>query len=233
MTAPSAAEELAERHRRQTQAVARIARSVANETNGPLQFVESNLRFVQASIEAAPGGEDAKSALAQALRGLTRVAASLRAMQHFAEPANEGPRLIDLNAALRLSLLLSRHEIALAADLETDFGEVPPVACCASDLHEIFLCLLLEAASAVGQSGRRGQVRVTTRAEGGQAIVSICDSASRDPGAPHGEGLSLARALAIRHQGQLSLGPPEGSGTAWCVRLPLAERGSERRSDAA
>ncbi len=220
MASAQHAEQLKEQHRQTAEGVARIFRTVANETNGSLQFVESNLRFLQLELEkSGPLDGDAQGALAQALRGVQRMAESLRAVQHFAEPGDAAPRKTDVNAALRLALTLARNEISLSADLFTELGELPPVLGHASALHEVFLGLLLHAAHSAASSLERGQVHVSTRADGQQIVISIRGSGTGCASEADQQGLSLAKALVEEHAGQLTT-----EGATFCVRLSAISR---------
>src|SRR5207302_10157649 len=109
--------------------------------------------------------------------------------------------------------------VKLAADLEADLGEVGAVICDPADLHDLFLCLLLNAARACAAVEGRGTVRVQTRAQGGFAVISVCDSAGADGRAC----LQPAQALiAEKHGGGIAQASRPEGGTAVTVRLPLA-----------
>ncbi len=232
---------LQETHDHRVQAVARLSRAVAHEVNGPLQQAESNLRFLECALEGTT--DEVRAALQQTLEGLHRVAAGVHALQRFARNDDSDRGRCDVNAALRLALTLATAEIRLGGDLEAELGDLAPVHCDPVDLHEVFLCLLLNAARSVsrafGEQRRRGLVRVESRCEDGYAIVAITDtgvgiprelqprlfdpSATSEARRRSGEGLPLAHALVTeKHGGQLSFATEPGVGTTFTVRLPLA-----------
>ena len=62
------------------------------------------------------------------LDGVERVATIVRAMKEFAHPqAEKAPA--DLNRALKTTLTVARNEYKYVADVETEFGDLPPVVC--------------------------------------------------------------------------------------------------------
>ena len=58
----------------------------------------------------------------------------------------------DLNKALLSTLTVARNELKYVADVETDFGDLPLVVCNVSDLNQVFLNLLVNAAHAIDES---------------------------------------------------------------------------------
>ena len=281
-----ASEELQARHVQKLDAVGRISSAVAHEVNGPLQFVDNNLRYLQTamealarcldhasglardaaragkvpdeaalavleqnSAEAADLASDAPLALAQALQGVSRVASIVHALRSFAPPGERAWRKADLNSALSCALALARAELRHSAEVIVDLGELPSVTCDPADLHEVFLCLLLNAARATAEARHRrgetapGTVRIRTFRDGGDAVVTIGDSGSGIPAELHeslfdplatlgsrrgaGEGLALAHALVVgKHEGSLSFETEAGRGTTFTIRLPIGDQAS-------
>ncbi|MFP5226224.1 MAG: PAS domain S-box protein, partial [Acidobacteriota bacterium] len=181
-------------------------------------------------------------ALRQTQEGVERVVTIVRAMKEFAHPDSREQVRTDLNKALQNTLTVARNELKYVADVETDFGELPLVVCSVSDLNQVFLNLLVNAAHAiadvVGQSGRKGKIRVHTESDGRQILVTIADNGAGIPesirdrifdpffttkevGRGTGQGLAIARAVVDRHKGSLTFQSQVGSGTTFLLRLPV------------
>jgi PAS domain S-box-containing protein len=187
--------------------------------------------------------DEIPKALTQTLEGVTQVATIVRAMKDFAHPERKERVAADINKALLSTLTVARNELKYVADVETDFGELPLVYCNLSDLNQVFLNLLVNAAHAIGdvvkQTGKKGRIRVRTVAEGKTVLVAISDTGSGIPegirsrifdpffttkevGRGTGQGLAIARSVVVdRHDGSLTFESVLGEGTTFCVRLPV------------
>jgi two-component system NtrC family sensor kinase len=181
-------------------------------------------------------------ALSQTLDGVERVVTIVRAMKEFAHPENRGMIPADLNKALVNTLTVARNELKYVADVETEFGDLPLVICSLSDINQVFLNLLVNAAHAigdvVGDTGRKGTIRLQTGMEGSMVVISVADTGGGIPagirnrifdpffttkqvGRGTGQGLAIARSVVDRHKGTLTFESEVGKGTTFYIRLPI------------
>jgi signal transduction histidine kinase len=181
-------------------------------------------------------------ALSQTLDGVERVVMIVRAMKEFAHPENRGMIPADLNKALVNTLTVARNELKYVADVETEFGDLPLVICSLSDINQVFLNLLVNAAHAigdvVGDTGRKGTIRLQTGMEGSMVVISVADTGGGIPagirnrifdpffttkqvGRGTGQGLAIARSVVDRHKGTLTFESEVGKGTTFYIRLPI------------
>ena len=183
------------------------------------------------------------TSIASTLDGVGRVARIVKSMKAFAHPDRGERATADLNAALRDTLTVATNELKYVATVEMDFGKIPAVPCFVSDLNQVFLNLLVNAAHAigdvVGQTGQRGVIRVRTYLEGSVVVVAISDTGTGIPetvrgrifdpffttkevGKGTGQGLALARAVVVdQHGGSLTFETEMGKGTTFFVRIPF------------
>jgi signal transduction histidine kinase len=130
------------------------------------------------------------------------------------------------------------------ADIETQFGDLPPVVCHLGDLNQVFLNLLVNAAHTIEDvvkiTHTKGKIGVRTRTDGDWAEIAISDTGTGIPreiqdkifdpffttkgvGKGTGQGLALARAIVVeKHSGTLTFKTQLGAGTTFFIRLPLA-----------
>jgi signal transduction histidine kinase len=203
----------------------------------------AEVRRVEEESDCAYLLEEIPKALTQTLDGVTRVATIVRAMKDFAHPESKERAATDLNKALLSTLTVARNELKYVADVETDLGELPPVVCNISDLNQVFLNLLVNAANAIGEvvkgSGEKGKIRVRTVAEGKTVLITISDTGcgiaegirtkvfdpfftTKEVGRGTGQGLAIARSVVVeRHKGSLTFESEVGKGTTFYVRLPV------------
>ena len=203
----------------------------------------AEVRRVEEESDCAYLLEEIPKALTQTLDGVTRVATLVRAMKDFAHPESKEKAAADLNKALLSTLAVARNELKSVAHVETDLGDLPPVVCNVSDLNQVFLNLLVNAAHAIGDvvkgTGKKGKIRVRTATEGKTVLVTITDTGCGIPegirtkvfdpffttkgvGRGTGQGLAIARSVVVeRHKGTLTFESEVGKGTSFYVRLPV------------
>jgi len=210
--------------------------------------MKERLAIVQAAREKADWDymrTEMPRAMEQMMDGVERVATIVRAMKSFShvdQGTEKAPA--DINKALECTLVVARNELKYVADIETDFGELPPVPCHLGDVNQVFLNLLINAAHAIGDlvkdTQEKGQIFVRTTAEGDWAHIAISDTGTGIPetirnkifdpffttkqvGKGSGQGLALARATIVdKHRGKLYFDTEVGKGTTFHVWLPTS-----------
>jgi len=206
---------------------------LVQELDDILQKIEWN--YLRAEIPKA---------MEQALDGVNRVATIVRAMKEFSHVDRSSEKAsADLNKAIESTLIVARNEVKYVADVETEFGALPPVVCHLGDLNQVFLNLLVNAAHAIAEANagtdQRGRIVVHTCCEGDFVVVSIADTGTGIPeavrgkvfdpffttkevGKGTGQGLALARNIVVdKHGGTLTFETRMGKGTTFYVRLPV------------
>ncbi len=175
--------------------------------------------------------------------GISRITSIVRAMKEFAHADQREMSPADLNRALLSTLTIAKNEYKYVAETESDLDEIPLVVCHLGDLNQVFLNLIVNAAHAisevVGNSGARGRIKITTRAEPGWVRIEFADTGVGIPehlrdrifepffttkpvGMGTGQGLAIARAIVVdKHGGSLTFESTLGVGTTFTVRLPI------------
>jgi two-component system, NtrC family, sensor kinase len=188
---------------------------------------EIDLAFVQ---------ENLPRLFTRTLDGLQRVRDIVRNLRDFARLDEAEFKEADLNAALRSTAEILRHELKeRQVRLETDFGDVPPVLCHPGKVNQVFLNVLMNAVQACGPGGA---VTVRTRpVPGGGVEVEVADNGSgiKPEHLPHifepffttkpvgqgtGLGLSVSYGIVRDHGGTIAAESTLGRGTVFRIRLP-------------
>ncbi|MCP5103465.1 MAG: PAS domain S-box protein, partial [bacterium] len=113
----------------------------------------------------------------QIVSGVDRVSNIVKAMNDFSYTSNGVVEKSDLNELLKSTLVVAHNLIKKVADLFTDYAPgLPLIHCGMGELNQVFLNLLINAADAVAETGKRGEIRVTTRQRDNQLIVEISDN---------------------------------------------------------
>ena len=207
-----------------------------------LQAVAAELAEADTRADLDYFSEQVPKALDRAINGLERVATLVRSMKQFASGESQKMAPADLNEAIASTLVIAPSEYKYVAELETDYGELPPVSCVISEINQVVLNLVINAAHAVADvvagTGDRGRIKVSTRAENQGVVITISDTGSGVPAAIRdkifdpffttkevgrgtGQGLAMARSVIVeKHGGSISFETEEGRGTTFFIRLP-------------
>lgn len=174
--------------------------------------------------------------------GIARVRSIVQAMKRFSHASTTDAAPADINEAIETTLVVCRNEYKYVADIELELGDVPVVTCNIGELNQVFLNLVINAAQAIEEKtagiGPQGQIRISTRLDGAEAVIEIADDGPGIPpalqdriyepffttkqvGKGTGQGLALARATIERHRGSLECVSVLGEGTTFTIRLPL------------
>jgi signal transduction histidine kinase len=143
-------------------------------------------------------------------------------------------RDVDLREGLEATLALQGSRLA-GIRVVRDYADMPPIAAYPSELNQVWTNLIVNAVDAMNG---RGELRVSTRMEGGCAVVEIGDNGpgvpadvlpmlfqpfytTKDVGKGTGLGLHLSRDIvAHRHNGSIDVTSVSGD-TRFTVRLPM------------
>lgn len=178
----------------------------------------------------------------RALKGVRRVTKIIRAMREFAHPDSGEHTSVDINHAIETTLTVCRNVYKEVAEVETNFGELPPVMCQYGEVNQVFLNMIVNAVHAIEArrpSAVRGLIRIATRSEDRWVVISIADNGTGIPdsvksrifdpffttkevGKGTGQGLAIAQSVIVtRHKGRISVESEVGKGTTFEIRLPL------------
>src|SRR5208283_5320451 len=158
----------------------------------------------------------------------------------FAKPVEPKKIPVDLSKVLEQAIAMAEKGIAdKQIEMQTNFGNIPPIAVDAAMMADAFLNVIRNAVEAVEEHGK---VLVSLRYfdETHQAaVVEIKDNGSGidEADMPHifnpfftrknygtGLGLSLVKKIVDLHQGKIEIISEKDKGTKVCVILPSNER---------
>jgi signal transduction histidine kinase len=183
--------------------------------------------------------EDIVSLLEESSSGVNRVKQIVQDLKDFSHAGEQAWLWADLHRGLDSTLNVVNNEIKYVADVTRRYGDLPQVECLASQLNQVFMNLLVNAAHALAGGTERGSIVVTTGCLGADEVfVEIADDGcgisadnlSRifDPffttkpvGKGTGLGLSLSYGIVRRHGGRIEVTSEPGVGTVFRVCLPV------------
>lgn len=206
--------------------------------------VADKLRALRGQIELDFLKEDIPSLMAESKDGITRVRNIVQNLKDFSRvDTSQKWVLADLHHGLDSTLNIVNNEIKYKADVVKSYGELPDIECLPSELNQVFMNLLVNAAHAI--HAERGTITITTGTEGDRVWVEIQDNGEGiakenlgrifDPffttkpvGKGTGLGLSLSYGIVKKHFGSINVFSEKGVGTRFRVTLPVQHgRGDE------
>ncbi|MBX9756979.1 MAG: CBS domain-containing protein [Pseudomonadaceae bacterium] len=196
--------------------------------------------------QAAPEllAEDLQQLFADTGYGLGQIAELVVGLKDFARLDRAMSEQVDLNDCIRSALLIARNNIKDKAEVLQLLGELPAIVCAPSQINQVLLNLLNNAAQAIDGFGR---IQVKTWAEAEHVLISIEDSGRGMSAAvqkrifdpffttkPVGEGTGLGLSISFKiiqdHGGTIRVASVLGRGTRFVLRLPRRQADELKRS---
>ena len=246
--------------------VGQLVAGVAHELNNPIGFISSNvatltdfvrrLRSMLETYQDAPLPEPARerietrrgelqvdyalkyldSMLAGIREGADRTRKIVGDLRVFARTPDDVWQAIDPHEDLESSLTLLNHLLKDRITVVRDYGELGAVECVRSQIDQVFLNVLANAAQAISGPGT---ITIQTRSEGGSAVIRIADTGPGIPAGvigrvfdpffttkPVGEGtglgLSISYEIVAKHGGEIRAESPPDGGAVFTIRLPMS-----------
>ncbi|MET0089022.1 MAG: ATP-binding protein [Candidatus Thiodiazotropha sp.] len=186
--------------------------------------------------------EELPKAIEQSIAGAEHVAGIVQAMKEFAHPGSVNKEPTDMNRLVTNAVAVCKNEWKYVAELKLNLDEqLPPVTCMASEISQVMLNLIVNAAYAIESRGeeKKGCITIYTRQAADQVEISVSDTGTgipktvqpyvfnpffttKDVGHGSGQGLAIVRDMVVsKHQGEIFFETEVGKGTEFIVRLPL------------
>ncbi|MBN9417353.1 MAG: PAS domain-containing protein [Candidatus Eremiobacteraeota bacterium] len=238
---------------RNLESVGQLAAGVAHEINTPLQYINDNVRFLEDSFQELMDCENADleylrqevpPAFRQTALGLAHVTKIVSAMREFTHSGRGDRQPVDLNHLVETSLTICRSRLREVKEVKAELApDLPLLPAVQSELNQVILNLLINAADAIGDRQRKepdmsGQILISTRLENERIEILVRDNGcgidalqeqkvfepfftTKEVGKGTGQGLALCRNIVRGHQGEIRFSSQAGHGTTFLVRLPL------------
>jgi two-component system NtrC family sensor kinase len=185
--------------------------------------------------------EDVPALMNESKDGISRVKKIVQNLKDFSHAdTSDEPQWANLHTGIDSTLNIVWNEIKYKAEVNKAYGDIPDIQCLPSELNQVFMNMLVNAAHAIEE---RGVISIRTGQEGDQVWVEIADSGKGieeanikrifDPffttkpvGKGTGLGLSLSYSIVQKHHGRIDVSSEVGKGTVFRIWLPIAQEGN-------
>jgi len=197
----------------------------------------ASLSALRAEVELDFLKEDVPTLMAESREGISRVRKIVQDLKDFSHvDARQEWEWADLHRGIDSTLNIVNNEIKYKAEVVKQYGDLPEVQCLPTELNQVFMNLLVNAAHAVRKE--RGTITIRTGRTDGDAWVEVEDDGTGiskedlsrvfDPffttkpvGKGTGLGLSLSYGIVKKHHGRLEVESERGVGTRFRMTIPV------------
>ena len=181
--------------------------------------------------------EDMADLVRESRQGLERVKQIVQDLRDFSHIDSGDWQLADLHKGLDSTLNVIWNEVKFKAEVVKQYGELALVECLGSQLNQVFMNLIINAAHAID---KQGTIWLETGARDDWVFVRVRDNGAgiapqhltrlfepffttKPVGQGTGLGLSVSYSIVAKHHGRLEVESEEGQGAAFTVWLPLRQ----------
>ncbi|MBK9443058.1 MAG: bacteriohemerythrin [Comamonadaceae bacterium] len=203
--------------------------------SSPLAERQQHLAQARAVADLDYMKADVVNLLNESVDGLERVKKIVQDLKDFSRVDQAEWQDADLNAGLESTLNVIAHELKYRANVVKHFAPLPLLRCLPSQLNQVFMNLLLNAAQALEGPG---EINITTGFSEDTVWIEIRDNGKGIPTdlqkrifepffttKPVGKGTGLGLAIAFdivqkKHGGRIEVDSAPGQGSTFRINLP-------------
>ena len=196
---------------------------------------QSELSALRQKIDIGYLRADVCDLLSETMGGLHRVKRIVQDLKDFSHVSDTETQWANLEDGLNSTLNVVWNELKYKAEVVKDYGGLPEVECIPSQINQVFMNLLVNAAQAIQE---QGVITLRTRLDGDNVCIEIADNGSGIPpeiinrifdpffttkpvGTGTGLGLSITHGIIRKHHGRIEVDSSPGKGTRFRITLPI------------
>lgn len=182
--------------------------------------------------------EDIPILMRESKEGIIRVRKIVQDLKDFSHvDTNPDWQSVDLTQGIDSTLNVVNNEIKYKADVVKEYADLPPVQCLPSQINQVVMNLVVNAAHAMS-GPERGKITLRTGVALDKVWLEVADTGSGIPkdvlprifdpfyttkpvGKGTGLGLSLSYGIVQKHHGTIDVKTEIGQGTTFRVTLPI------------
>lgn len=185
-----------------------------------------------------------KELIKDSLFGVEQITEMVLNLRNFARLDESKVKTIDVRECIEASLKIAGNSIR-HQEIVTDFTPTPEIKCSPSQINQVLVNLLNNAAQAMGEKPD-GKIEVRTRADDSNVYVDIIDNGkgmsteilnqifepfftTKGAGEGTGLGMAISQQIMEQHNGDIKAVSTVGVGTTFTLTLPINNDLTEKR----
>jgi C4-dicarboxylate-specific signal transduction histidine kinase len=197
----------------------------------------AEIERLKQEIDVAFLREDVVNLVTESMDGLQRVKGIVQDLKDFSHVDKAEKTLANIHQGLDSTLNVVWNEIKYKAEVVKDYHAIPDIECIPSQINQVFMNLLVNAAQAIDH---RGQITLRTGQEGDYIWIEVADTGRGIPsqnlnrifdpffttkpiGKGTGLGLSLSYGIVEKHGGRFEVKSEVGKGSLFRLWLPVRQ----------
>jgi signal transduction histidine kinase len=203
-----------------------------DDLQGSFNALESRLARLQGEHVL----EDLDALTRDGLHGIEQIVELVANLRNFSRLDRSKVASFNVNEGVRATLLIAKPALR-KVDVERNLGDIPSITCSPSQVNQVLLNLVTNAAQAMDKP--RGRITVSTRVGSpGTVAIEVQDNGkgiseeslpkifdpfytTKDVGKGTGLGLTIAYKIVKQHGGHIDVLSKVGEGTTVIVTLPV------------
>jgi len=195
------------------------------------------LQKLKSDIDLVYLKDDIKELLEESQEGVGRVKQIVQDLKDFSHVNEAEWSWSDLHQGIDSTLNVARNEIKYKAEIIKEYGDIPQVQCMPSQINQVFMNLIVNAAHAIE---KRGIITIRSGNSDNKVWISVSDNGKGMPedvknrifepffttkpvGEGTGLGLSLSYGIIENHGGSINVESEPDKGTCFTVVLPVQQ----------
>ena len=201
--------------------------------------LRARLKDLRERVELDFLEEDIPLLIKESKEGIGRVGQIVKDLKNFSRvDSNQEWQWSNLQLGIESTLNIVANELKYKADVVKDYAALPEIECLASQINQVIMNLVVNAAQAMGPE--RGTITLRGGSLGERIWLEVADTGSGmapetvqkifDPfftTKPIGQGtglvLSLSYGIVQKHAGQITVRSEVGVGTTFRIELPIRQ----------
>jgi len=251
-------------HTAKMASLGQLVAGVAHELNNPIGFIYSNMEHLSdysqrliSLIRTASEHpdkfekektekefkyivEDMPKLIKSCEEGARRTRDIVLGLRNFSRLDEAKLKEVDIHEGIESTLALLAGEFKSRIKVTKNYGQLPLIACYPSQLNQVFMNILSNAAHAIRD---QGEITITTKQTDPEHIeISFRDTGSgmseetrekmfdpffttKDQGKGTGLGMSIAYGVIEKHHGKIQVNSKLGKGSEFVITLPIVAPG--------
>ena len=167
-----------------------------------------------------------------------RIAKIVKSLRSFARLDEADFMDADIHEGIDSTLTLLHHTTEDRIEIVKEYGDIPKISCRPSQLNQVFMNLLKNAAESIQD---KGIIHIKTSVEDNKVIIRISDDGlgigeenlnrvfdpgftTKGVGVGTGLGLSISYNIIHDHLGEIEVKSEEGKGSTFSIILPIKQK---------